>query len=439
LLSSKKNYLLIERALQIPRTLPLLQPFRDRTHPDWFCKTVRNLTDTHLLEPFLYHPILSPPFTFDSRQVIRRLASSDAYDVWIRDGNLILPGFLSYLNHQRIATLVDQEFDLYKHHFQPHPTIQRMGFRRNMFYSLTQQLVRQDIGWYCLSAACRPTPHWRLITYPYVTKDADVGESLGFLHMDINIKRRIESGIGANQLTTSVSFDDETDDGCTVLVPGFYHHAQAWYDQLKARGQLDRFNGRVTSASSDLYTRADKDAFGEPEPFPCQSGGVRITRSETIHGSTPRVLNRRRVAFPWHTAIQDDHETLEIPGQHTWSEIAVCHRDMIAPTRGVGGNSAGASRPKSPFPAGIQMPSISPLCDALIGRRRWTDPEVLEERDIVLGPDNELAMRYIQDMRLKAVDIFCSCFPKMECIERRVYGDNSFFKTLDDNRMIIDS
>jgi hypothetical protein len=113
---------------------------------------------------------------------------------------------------------------------------------------------------------------------------------------------------------------------------------------------------------------------------------------------------------------------------------------MIAPTRGVGGNSASISCPKSPFPAEIQMPSISPLCDALIGRRRWTDPEVLEERDIVLGPDNELAMMYIQDMRLKAVEIFCSCFPNMERIERRVYRDDSFFERLDrENTMMTDS
>src|ERR1700729_533419 len=52
-----------------------------------------------------------------------------------------------------ISAKIGKEFDMYEHHFQPHTTKPKMGFLRNMFFSLTQQLVRQDPVWYALNAA----------------------------------------------------------------------------------------------------------------------------------------------------------------------------------------------------------------------------------------------------------------------------------------------
>jgi hypothetical protein len=421
---------LLLRLEQIPTSFIDLQAFRnDPEYSFYFHKSVRTLTDTQLLEPFLYHPLPEPSFIFNPRQVITRIAGSEAFDTWLQDGNLIIPGFLNHLNDRRVAYRMTLEFDLYKHHFQNHLTRKSMGFRRNMFYSLSQQLIRQDPAWYALNASCRPTPHWRLITYPYITKDADVDEPLGFLHMDVNFKDFFERQIGANQLTSSVSLDTETVDGCTVLVPGFHHHAYAWYELLKTRGVLEEMKGSTTPAQQ-LYTPTDILTFGRPEPFPCNAGDVRITRGEIIHGSTKGVFSRRRVLFPWHTAIQEDHQTLEIPGQHTWQELSMYHTIMLPPTQGVGGNTAIHSRPKTRFPPAVHMPSSSALCDALIGRRPWTDPQVLEERDIVLGTDDELALKYIRKTRVRLMENFLHSSYILEQNERRMYGENSFFATL---------
>jgi hypothetical protein len=85
------------------------------------------------------------------------------------------------------------------------------------------------------------------------------------------------------------------------------------------------------------------------------------------------------------------------------------------------------------------MPSTSALCDILIGRRSWTDPQVLEERDIVLGADDVLALRYIRETTLKLVENYLQYFPILEHNERRMYGENSFFKTLEKDVMMMDS
>jgi hypothetical protein len=428
LITNVSTEVLLDRMRRLPKesSFEELQGFRDALSTrNWFRTSHRFLDDRERLEPFLYPSITNhSTFTFDARQVLNRTVGRDVYDEWQSQGNLILNDLMSYLNHPSIARLIDDEFDLYKHHFQPHRAKAAMGFRRNMMYSLVQQMVRQDPGYYAVNASCRSEPHWRLITYPYVTKDSEEGQQLGFLHVDINVCEYVKHGTGRDQLTSSVSLDDETADGCTVLVPRFHHRCKEWVERVRARGH--DIAGATTPAKN-LYLPEDVASFGPKVPFPCAAGGVRITDPAIIHGATAEVQRRRRLIFPWHTRIQEDHEQLEIPGQHTWSELAACHRDMVAPLRGVSGNAVAHSRPKDRFPAAVQMTSSSALSDALIGRRRWTDPEVIEERNVLLGSDDAAALRYIHEVRRRLMQDFVADFVKLERYERQEFGVNSFF------------
>jgi hypothetical protein len=244
----------------------------------------------------------------------------------------------------------------------------------------------------------------------------------------------VKHGTGRDQLTSSVSLDDETPEGCTVLVPRFHLHCEEWVDRLRARGH--DIAGATTPAKN-LYLPEDVASFGQPVPCPCQARGVRVTDGKIIHGATSEVGRRRRLVFPWHTRIQEDHEQLEIPGQHTWSELAACHRDMVAPLRGVSGNAVAHSRPKYRFPAAVQMTSSSALSEAFIGRRRWTDPEVIEERNVLLGPDDAAAARYIHEVRRRLMENFVADFVKLERYERQEFGTNSFFVCRDNLRDIM--
>jgi hypothetical protein len=63
----------------------------------------------------------------------------------------------------------------------------------------------------------------------------------------------------------------------------------------------------------------------------------------------------------------------------------------------------------------------------LIGRRKWDDPEVLSERNILLGPNDQFALAFVNEKREKLVKKFLKAFYKLESIEREAFGENSFF------------
>jgi len=102
-------------------------------------------------------------------------------------------------------------------------------------------------------------------------------------------------------------------------------------------------------------------------------------------------------------------------------------RDLEAPAKTVNGEIPKYSLPPFRFPAAINLGSSYPLGDALIARRRWDDPEVLAERDILFGPDDQLALAYVQTKRQKMLNKFCKAFVKLERIEHDAFGDNSYF------------
>jgi hypothetical protein len=165
-------------------------------------------------------------------------------------------GVFDYLLEPSIFKLVEEEFDMYKHHARDKVDgVERRGWMRHMFYSLVQQVIRQDPGYYGLMAAARPDKNWRLISYPYYTKDTTVGDRTGFRHLDINVEELVEKGRGCNMVQGLVSLDNEDDDGCTVLVPGFHRHIGVWWQRVRERGQAGC--GYTTNASK-TYLAVDE-------------------------------------------------------------------------------------------------------------------------------------------------------------------------------------
>ena len=240
--------------------------------------------------------------------------------------------------------------------------------------------------------------------------DDDEELKTGFADMDINIKKFYKEGIGVSQLTSSISFDDKTDEGCTTDVRGFVYHCRTWYKRASENNTL--IVG-TTMNGTQGYTKQDNHDYGPLKPCPCPKWGIRLTLANTFHGSTSTTPNPRHVLFPWHTAILDNDLTLEIPGQHDWEEVAKCHRDLEAPLRGVGGDAVTKDRPPFRFPAAVSMESSSALCDALIGRRKYKNPVIIMEAQIVLGKDDKVAMDYINQTRKRLVDNYLKCVQKV--------------------------
>jgi hypothetical protein len=393
----------------------------------WFNKDTRISIPTDMIAPYRFFSDFLPTPKIHIQSIFSRLAGPSVRDSWLRDGNIIIPDLCSYLNTPDIRAAIDFEFNLYQHHFAEIPGQPSMGFLRNMFYSGIQQLVRQDPGWYAIQVAARPDHQWRLICYPYVAKFVRFLMNTGFFHVDINIDKLLSDGIGASQLTSSISLDKEYKDGCTIVVPGLFHHLKQWQARRKKRlNRITTKSSKPTTDGSKSYTNRDRRSFGKPQPCPCPAFGVRVTHPGNLHGSTKITARQRRVIYTWHTSIASNHKDLEIPGQHTWDELAACYRDLEAPSQGVGGESVTHSRPPFRFPAAVAMNSSSALCDALIGRRKWTDPSVIYEAGLILGKDSDVATQYIAHTRQILITNYLKMVAETRIIEPLVYPNNSF-------------
>jgi ectoine hydroxylase-related dioxygenase (phytanoyl-CoA dioxygenase family) len=180
-----------------------------------------------------------------------------------------------------------------------------------------------------LLASARPDRNYWLISYPYYVKDTSAGEKTGFHHLDLNARRCVETGKGANIVQGALALDDEDDDNATVLVKGFHHHMERWYNKIQSRNQQIP-NGETTDLKT-LYTASDREEFGYYTPVPCKRGEVRINLPTIPHGSTAKATKTRRAIFPWWTGIKSDHFHLDNNKSESYDELALCHLHRVRP------------------------------------------------------------------------------------------------------------
>ena len=132
---------------------------------------------------------------------------------------MVINSVFDYLDREDMMECIDVEFSIYRHHHRNLSERSRLGWLRNMFYSLIQQLIRQNPVWYAIVASARPDKIRRLISYPYITKGTGAdGETTGFLHLDLNISKFVQDGSGGNFLSSSMPLDTKEANCCTLVV-----------------------------------------------------------------------------------------------------------------------------------------------------------------------------------------------------------------------------
>ena len=397
-----------------------------RKHVHWFSvQVVPKTFDERTLGVYGYHARPMCEIEIDCRMIFSRYTKDEkAWDIWERDGTICIPGAFGYLNEPEIVEAIGLEFDIYKYHLRVPRGTKTMGFQRNMFYSPVQQLLRQDPLQWALMAAVRDDGNYRLITYPYVAKDSDTETTTFFEHMDLHLDSYMENGNGANQFTSGISLDNENEDTCLRTVRGFHHHIDDWYERLLQRG-FSSGNGTTTDCSK-WYSKEDRETWGDLVPQPCPALSFRLSRPEIIHGASKDSTIRRRVIYTWPTAILKGGK-LEREGMLDYDGVAACHRDLVAPKRGVGGDLVKKSCPLFRFPADIMMESSYPLGDALLGRRPYDDPYVHRDCQVLLGEDARAAWKCVENVRSKLKARFLEAHGNFIEMEKERYGENSFF------------
>ncbi|KAM0724089.1 hypothetical protein Q7P37_000269 [Cladosporium fusiforme] len=102
--------------------------------------------------------------------------------------------FQDYLKNTGLLTITNIEYNVYKWHRRQRGEASNYGWCRNMSFSISQQLTRQDLGYYLTQVILRPDHHTFLVTSPYYTKYAEPGDNTFFSHVDFNLANRIRRG-----------------------------------------------------------------------------------------------------------------------------------------------------------------------------------------------------------------------------------------------------
>jgi hypothetical protein len=343
---------------------------------------------------YRYNSLVPPPFSFNPERVFERFAESGSHSSWLLSGSSTVTNIYDYLKDFEISQLIETEFAMYRHHHQSLSSDLESFALRNMYYSGIQQLLRQDPIAYALSAAASPHGIWRLITYPDIILD------------------------GANEWSApkaSVAMQD-----LGVNFPQF------------DTSNFDTSNLDITQSNVVI----ERTTPGTPcedvvHATPIANISLELSRADKLDQSMPRQHHIGQVVRSWYCAIDKDHNLLGNGCALLWDELAACHRDLEAPVRGPYGQLPPFGRPAYRFPGSVVLDSTSALGEALIGRRKWNDPQVLQERDIVLGDDDSRALAFVNQVRERLVKRYLELFPVIESVERAAFGENSYFKSRD--------
>jgi hypothetical protein len=367
------------------------KPYLARLHlrkPYWFLSQ-DNRADNEAFPIYRYQAIDPPQFSFNPARVFERFAGSGSHSSWLLNSSSTVTNIHDYLKDFEIFKMIETEFNLYRHHHQARSSNLNSFALRNMYYSGIQQLLRQDPVAYALNAAASPNRTWRLIAYPDITLDE-----------------------------ANVSYAPKP----SLSIRTFGVHSP----------QFDKSNLDITQ--SNVRIKISKS--GSPSELGVHarlisSIDLELNRVEKVEESVPRQQQIGQVLQGWYCFIDKDHNFLGNGCALSWDELAACHRDLEAPVSGPYGQLPVLERPTYRFPGSVIMDSTSALGDALIGRRKWNDPQVLQERDIVLGNDDDRALAFVNQVRKKLVNRYIDYFTALESVERAAFGKNSYFKSRD--------
>ncbi|KAJ5761803.1 uncharacterized protein N7511_005185 [Penicillium nucicola] len=422
-------------------------------HGAWFIQPKNQVPSTDTLSFYRFHhktrqPLIAnfdkdvPWLSFES--LYRRMQPSltdngqlptDLFDRMNQQGTVVIPQLFGWLKEDfdgqhpgGILAMANEEIDMYDYHYQPRPHRPRLGWLRDMWYSIIQQVVKQDPAYYACYVFLRPDHAWRLISYPYYAKSTLPGEQTFFRHIDVNLNDLSHSGRGRAILQGSLSLTDEDENNCTELLCGMHPHVQEWWSDVRQRQQTA--DGPVSRIEPWMWTRDDVAKYHTDWTKEiCRAGDVRVSLPTLPHGSTGPATKIRRTILPWFVRIREDHSTLDVPESNTWEELAAAHRDLIPASRTPSGfTSQKYGRIPYPFPAAVRFCPGNLISRCLVGGSRWTEAGVADELDTLFGENEDAAIEYVKSWRSKAQHEYVRLYQTMVDSEKRAFGKDSFFR-----------
>jgi hypothetical protein len=428
-------------------------------HFNWWRKGCRPAVEGDTLGVYRLFPgrvpfrreVFAGPFRFTEAYAVKIAMAmgmkKELYTTGLRGdyGNVRSNNMMDYLKQSGLLALMRVEFHMYHWH-QREQRIE-MGWQRNQFGSIAQQVVRQDPGYWLLNVVARTDHLFAITTSPYYVKYATQGQSTGFRHLDQNLRALAAEGKGKDQWQGSLSLDDEDNENCTELCVGFNNMTKIkkFADILEKKGKLgDGFVKQMNNTILDATTAGQLGVrWG---PYPCATAQIRLTSALLPHGSTARGTKLRRAIYPWYVGFPAGKGSAEVPEGPTFDELRVAHATGMAPPKTPSGYPYKYGEVSTPFPAFVRLEGVSAICDALVAQRPWDDGAVrLEMGDTFQGwegrtynvDDFDQGVRdYVNNCRHRILAKIAGTgnfvneglFDKVVTLEKMYYGEKSFFR-----------
>jgi hypothetical protein len=382
----------------------------------------RRIRDQHNLGVFKFAPVVETSTGVQRADIVPKTINPDASSVFTAQDVVPLTGFYGWLvgKDQNMRDVFIEEARMYQHHLRQ-ATTTRDGIIPNMYYSLSQQLIRQDPALYELHVNLRQDGETRLLAFPQCPRFFDVGQAAG-VTLYKGDTRRI-------RLRASRDVQDEVVLGLGVLgegvevLPQSAAAVRAWLD---AHDETRELIQPITAA--EISPSFNDSSWKRPSPSSdliCTRPGTPLRYSFTA--TTPYLS-----LASGFVAVSEDNPQLLENGVRV-DDVAGWHRRMTIPERprGLAGGQAVSS-----FPPAVELTDLGPISNALVGRMDWDSPAVEEQRRLVLTGTKLAVQNFYKGWRGRAKTQVLRCWEIVQERERKFYGTKSYFVNRDQDSTI---
>ena len=419
-----------ERLMMMRKNESRLAAFR-LENPDWFRKAqeVENIRKLVTLGASKYRP--SKTFETDETKKVKAKADVRCSKGSGREtGYFVIDtpdcGWLKY--NEELFGYMEQEFEMYLHHCREVPTDTPGMMLKNMYYSVTQQLVRSDHGLYLAVATTRDDQETKLVSYPdsaryYSQRMDETSTEVDFAFVQADIPDLEGKGSIKSRMSDFVLLH-ELGSGAVLTIAKAHEkldlitHAK---NNVRLRSLMVK---KVGKALENKYTM--NVGKWRKLPFDDETIGqvLLVKPGMPVRFRTTDEDEFVRIVSANYVAVKNDG-TIETGLQ--WEELSEWCRNLRVPEVPRWEKTPEVSA--APFKAVASLTGLGALSDALLGRLPWTDRAVLRERDVLMSLSNEELEEHLDKQRGLAIKQAILTFKGVFADEKAIYGAKSWAAT----------
>lgn len=332
------------------------------------------------------------------------------------------PGTTSTKLHKRVL----KELEMWKHHCGERAYDANVNYLEYCWNSLAQQAIRQDIALWLYYCALRTDKRTAFICYPACGSAlTHLSRSAGEARLDVDMQNVASS---RHRLLVLVSATNDRAGRALAVIPGVHDKTETWWNGMRRSGLCQ--DGIIAEIRPEMLEASDKTALGiDRDPwkeFPRNAGDAVIMHDTTPQKETIGTPGERITFDPCYVGVNDSGN-LEDLRFGTWEEVATMYATQAPPRESPRLVDTRNVTFPNRFPAQATVIAENPISQALIGKRRWTDPLVVQERQRLLHGSRDVIIAAIKAHKKDMMGKLDEAYVALKQEERSAYRTRAFF------------